>query len=230
MNILFTESSPNIGGQELQAVAQMKALKKMGHSVLLVCRENSKIAFEASKFGIDITFALFRNSLHIPTVWRLLGIVHSFQPDAIVCHSGHDSNIVGLVRFFTWKHPFRIIRQKTYLTRKTKFFSINHFCDEVIVPGTNMKTHLEQEGCRTRVTVVPPGFDFQELYVDSRNSLPPSVLSWLASRRGCPVIAQVGMLRPEKGHKFMLNLLFHLKMNGRQFCWLIVGSGSPELR
>ncbi|EFW4528404.1 glycosyl transferase family 1, partial [Shigella flexneri] len=25
----------------------------------------------------------------------------------------------------------------------------------------------------------------------------------------------------------MLNLLFHLKMNGRQFCWLIVGSGSP---
>ncbi|WP_249818595.1 glycosyltransferase, partial [Escherichia coli] len=113
MNILFTESSPNIGGQELQAVAQMKALKKMGHSVLLVCRENSKIAFEASKFGIDITFALFRNSLHIPTVWRLLGIVHSFQPDAIVCHSGHDSNIVGLVRFFTWKHPFRIIRQKT---------------------------------------------------------------------------------------------------------------------
>ncbi|MGK2630571.1 hypothetical protein ACSJHT_22965, partial [Escherichia coli] len=40
MNILFTESSPNIGGQELQAVAQMKALKKMGHSVLLVCREN----------------------------------------------------------------------------------------------------------------------------------------------------------------------------------------------
>ncbi|WP_205417051.1 glycosyltransferase, partial [Escherichia coli] len=40
----------------------------------------------------------------------------------------------------------------------------------------------------------------------------------------------VGMLRPEKGHEFMLNLLFHLKMNGRQFCWLIVGSGSPELR
>ncbi|EHD0435653.1 putative hexosyltransferase CapU, partial [Shigella flexneri] len=107
------------------------------------------------------------------------------------------------------------------MTRKTKVFSINHFCDEVIVPGTSMKTHLEQEGCRTRVTVVPPGFDFQKLYVDSRNSLPTNVLSWLASRRGCPVIAQVGMLRPEKGHEFMLNLLFHLKMNGRQFCWLI---------
>lgn len=47
MNILFTESSPNIGGQELQTVAQMVAIRKKGHSVLLVCREKSKIASEA---------------------------------------------------------------------------------------------------------------------------------------------------------------------------------------
>lgn len=30
MNILFTESSPNIGGQELQTVAQMVAIRKKG--------------------------------------------------------------------------------------------------------------------------------------------------------------------------------------------------------
>ncbi|MEB7742489.1 glycosyltransferase family 4 protein [Escherichia coli] len=230
MNILFTESSPNIGGQELQAVAQMKALKKMGHSVLLVCRENSKIALEASMSGIDITFASFRNSLHIPTARKILRIVRVFQPHAIVCHSGHDSNIVGLVRLFTRRHSFQIIRQKTYLTQKTKVFSLNHFCDEVIVPGTSMKAHLIQEGCRTRVTVVPPGFDFQQLYADSQTSLPPKVLSWLTAGKYVPVIAQIGMLRPEKGHEFMLNLLFRLKMNGRQFRWLIVGSGSSEQR
>ncbi|HAX1816254.1 TPA: glycosyltransferase family 4 protein, partial [Escherichia coli] len=38
MKILFTESSPNIGGQELQALAQMSALQGQGHSVLLACR------------------------------------------------------------------------------------------------------------------------------------------------------------------------------------------------
>ncbi|ELD0488034.1 glycosyltransferase family 4 protein [Escherichia coli] len=228
MNILFTESSPNIGGQELQAVAQMNALKKMGHTVLLACREDSKIALEASKFGIDTIFASFRNSLHIPTVKKILRIIHDFQPNAIICHSGHDSNIVGFVRLFTWRHPFRVIRQKTYLTKKTNFFSINYFCDEVIVPGTSMKAHMVQNGCRTRITVVPPGFDFHNLYVNSRNSLPPKVLAWLKSGKDIPVIAQIGMLRPEKGHKFMLNLLLHLKMSGRQFRWLIVGSGSPE--
>ncbi|HGC2938727.1 TPA: hypothetical protein ACIYD0_005260, partial [Escherichia coli] len=31
MKILFTESSPDIGGQELQALAQMTALRKQGH-------------------------------------------------------------------------------------------------------------------------------------------------------------------------------------------------------
>ena len=44
MKILFTESSSDIGGQELQALAQMTALRNQGHSVLLACREKSKIA------------------------------------------------------------------------------------------------------------------------------------------------------------------------------------------
>ncbi|HCN0155561.1 TPA: glycosyltransferase family 1 protein, partial [Escherichia coli] len=51
MKILFTESSPDIGGQELQALAQMTALQKQGHSVLLACREKSKIAHEARTIG-----------------------------------------------------------------------------------------------------------------------------------------------------------------------------------
>ncbi|EEW1991158.1 glycosyltransferase family 1 protein, partial [Escherichia coli] len=56
MKILFTESSPDIGGQELQALAQMTALQKQGHSVLLACREKSKIAHEARTIGHDVTF------------------------------------------------------------------------------------------------------------------------------------------------------------------------------
>ncbi|MCZ9075217.1 glycosyltransferase family 1 protein, partial [Escherichia albertii] len=44
MKILFTESSPNIGGQEFQALEQMLALKGLRHSVLLACREKSKIS------------------------------------------------------------------------------------------------------------------------------------------------------------------------------------------
>ncbi|ATQ05305.1 glycosyltransferase family 4 protein [Salmonella enterica] len=228
MNILFTESSPNIGGQELQALAQMDALRRKGHCVLLACRDKSKIASEARRRKIEVIFVPFRNSLHIPSILKLFRIMRDFRPHLVICHSGHDSNIVGLTRLFIWRIRFRIIRQKTYLTRKTKSFSLNYFCDEVIVPGTSMRKHLIQEGVRTRITIVPPGFYFQKLREDSRVPLPLHVQTWLASGRDEPVIVQVGMLRPEKGHEFMLKLLSSLKQEGREFRWLIVGGGCPE--
>ncbi|EDZ4409598.1 glycosyltransferase family 4 protein, partial [Salmonella enterica] len=223
MNILFTESSPDIGGQELQALAQMDALRRKGHSVLLVCRDKSKIAAEAERRKIEVIFVPFRNSLHIPSVLKLLRIIRYFRPHLVICHSGHDSNTVGLTRLFIRRPRFRILRQKTYLTRKTKSFSLNYFCDEVIVPGTAMRTHLIQEGVRTRITIVPPGFYFQKLREDSCIPLPLHVQNWLASGRDVPVIVQVGMLRPEKGHEFMLKLLSRLKQEGRAFRWLVVG-------
>lgn len=228
MNILFTESSPNIGGQELQSLAQIDALRKKGHSVVLACKDKSKIAFEAKKRGIDVIFISFRNSIHPPSILKLIRVIRFFQPHLIICHSGHDSNIVGLTRLFVWRHRFLIIRQKTYLTRKTKNFSLNFFCDEVIVPGASVKTHLMQGGTRTRVTIVPPGFDFQKLREDSLVPLPAHIQTWLASCGQVPVIVQVGMLRPEKGHEFMLKLLSRLKQEGRKFCWLVVGSGCKE--
>lgn len=50
MNILYTESSPNIGGQELQAVARMCAMRRLGHQVMLACREHSRISAEARRY------------------------------------------------------------------------------------------------------------------------------------------------------------------------------------
>ncbi|EPV5817106.1 glycosyltransferase family 4 protein [Escherichia coli] len=227
MKILFTESSPNIGGQELQALAQMSALQGQGHSVLLACRGKSKIAAEARNRGIEVNFIPFRNSIHPPSVIKLAGIIRKFKPDIVICHSGHDSNIIGLTRRLCC-HRFRIVRQKTYITRKTKTFSLNYLCDAIIVPGTVIRGHLRREGVRTPVTVIPPGFDFLRLRNESMQPLPSHILKWLASAENLPVIVQVGMLRPEKGHEFMLRVLHRLKKEGNVFRYLVIGSGYEE--
>lgn len=228
MNILYTESSSNIGGQELQSLLQLETLKKQGHSVLLACREKSRISVEAEKRKIDIVFIPFRNSIHLSSVIKLLLVINSFKPDAVICHSGHDSNIVGLTRLITGRRRFQIIRQKTYLTQKTGTFSLNKLIDHIIVPGTAMKDDLESAGVHTPVTVIPPGFDFRKMRDESATPLPEHVQRWLAADHKTPVIAQVGMLRAEKGHEFMLKLLFQLKNEGRQFRWLIVGGGRDD--
>ncbi|EME0105375.1 glycosyltransferase [Escherichia coli] len=229
MNILFTESSPNIGGQELQSLIQMTALKNQGHFVLLACRKKSKIAAEAKELGIDIIFIPFRNSIHIPSIIKMCRVVRSFNPNIVVCHSGHDSNIVGICRYFFCRRRFLIVRQKTYITKKTKTFSLNYLCKAIIVPSTAMQTYLKSKNVRTPITVVTPGFDFLRLRNDFMQVLPSHILTWLASAEKVPIITQVGMLRPEKGHEFMLHVLHQLKQEGKKFRWLIIGSGDEEI-
>ncbi|MBC6504688.1 glycosyltransferase family 4 protein [Citrobacter freundii] len=228
MNILFTESSSNIGGQELQALLQMETLKKLGHSVLLACREKSRILIEAEKRKIDTEFIPFRNSIHLLSVLKLFFVIKSFRPDVVICHSGHDSNIAGLTRLITGRKSFHIIRQKTYLTKNTGKFSLNNLCDHIIVPGTAMKYYLESAGVNTPVTVIPPGFDFRKMRDESNTPLPAHIQKWLDVDHKKPLIIQVGMLRAEKGHEFMLKLLFQLKNEGIHFRWLIVGEGRGD--
>ncbi|HAX4850897.1 glycosyl transferase [Escherichia coli] len=230
MNILYTESSPNIGGQELQAVAQMCAMRRLGHTVMLACREHSRISAEAHRYGIPVVHIPFRNSLHPPSVLALRRLIVTFRPEMVVCHSGHDSNITGITRRILSgdSSRFVIIRQKTYMTQNMKMFSLNHMCDVVVVPSEKMRSRLIHEMCRQPVAVVPPGMDFTELRKLADEALPEHIDVWLKKRTPAPVIVQVGMIRPEKGHDFMLEVLHRLKQQGMRFYWLIVGGGHRE--
>ncbi len=230
MNILYTESSPNIGGQELQAIAQMCAMRLLGHTVMLACREHSRISAEARRYGIPVVHIPFRNSLHPPSVLALRRLIVTFRPGMVVCHSGHDSNIAGITRRTLHGSPsyFVIIRQKTYMTRNMNMFSLNNLCDVVVVPSEEMRSCLIHEKCRQSVVVVPPGMNFTELQRQAGEPLPEHIDDWLKKRTPAPVIVQVSMIRPEKGHDFMLELLHCLKQRGVRFYWLIVGSGCRE--
>ncbi|HAW3324961.1 glycosyltransferase family 4 protein [Escherichia coli] len=228
MNILYTESSPNIGWQQLQAIAQMCAMRRLGHQVMLACREHSRISAEAHRYGIPVVHILFRNSLHPPSVLALRRLIVTFRPEMVVCHSDHDSNIVGITRriLFGGTSRFAIIRQQTYMTRNMKMFSLNHMCDVVVVPSEEMRSRLIHEMCRQSVVVVPPGMDLAGLRKQTDEALPEHIDVWLKKRAPAPVIVQVGMIRPEKGHDFMLEVLNRLKQRGMCFYWLIVGGGN----
>lgn len=231
MNILYTESSLNMGGQEMQALRQMQEFKEQGYTVMLVCRKNSKISFNAERLGIPVSYITFRNSLHLPSIYHMLQFMLRFSPDIVICHSGHDSDIVGIARLVisTLHRPPRVIRQKTYLTGKIKSFSLNYLNDVLIVPAPDIRDQLVQAGCRSeKITVIAPGFNFKLMYRESQGPLPSHIGSWLKLSGSTPVIVQVGMLRPEKAHDFMLNVLAQLKEEGQAFRYLIVGSGKPE--
>lgn len=49
-----TESFPNISGQELQAIAQMNAMRRLRHQVTLACCEHSRILAEVCRYVIPV--------------------------------------------------------------------------------------------------------------------------------------------------------------------------------
>ena len=93
--ILFTESSRNLGGQELQLLEQARGLAGRRIDVRLACPPASRIAALAPEFGVPVSPVAFRNSLHPPSVLRVRTLIAQSRPEA-VCHSGHDADVCAL--------------------------------------------------------------------------------------------------------------------------------------
>jgi hypothetical protein len=97
--ILFSESSLNLGGQELQLLQQMQALNARGIKTHLLCRPNAKIATKATQLGLAMTTIAFRNSMHLPSIFQVRRCFVSLRPDALICHSGHDANVCAIAAY-----------------------------------------------------------------------------------------------------------------------------------
>ncbi|WP_262411038.1 glycosyltransferase family 4 protein [Escherichia albertii] len=230
MNIIYTESSSDTGRQGLQAIAQMNAMMRAGHQVILACQKHSQIARDAVNHGIPTVYIPFRNNLYLPSIISLRRLIVTFRPDIVICHSDYDNNITGIVKAFLFgqiRH-FRIIRQKNNCPRKIKMFSLNYMSDVIVVPSWKIRSRLIHERCKQLVVVIPPGVDFSVLRQQADMALPTHINVWLNCRESAPVIVQAAMIYPEKGVHFMLNVLHCLRQKGLSFYWLIAGSGSRE--
>ena len=69
--IFFTETSQSLGGQELQALEQMEALKAIHYQVILFCKLESEIAKAAKLLGIEVINLRFVNGFDLYTSLQL---------------------------------------------------------------------------------------------------------------------------------------------------------------
>ncbi len=92
--VLFLESSKNIGGQELQLLQQMHELNKLGYETKLLCKPASRVYDFAISRGLNVELISFRNALHLPSIFAIVRQILTFRPAVLICHSGHDA-IVG---------------------------------------------------------------------------------------------------------------------------------------
>lgn len=224
--ILFTESSPNLGGQELQLLQQMRLLNARGFECTLVCRPGSRVGAVAAEEGLSFFHAPFRNSVHPATLLKLVAWMHRNRPVAAICHSGHDANNLAVAARFLWRRP-KLIRSKTYVAGRPRAFSHNVLVDATIVPSEYLRSRvLENAAVRpSGVEVLYPTIDFDRLAREAgAGEVPAEVDAWIRSSEG-PLMVHASMLRPEKGHLTVIRAMARLSSSWPDLRLIIAGEG-----
>ncbi len=226
--VLFTESSPNIGGQELQLLAQAKGLQGLGIDTLLVCRPTSRISAIATEQKIAVAHLPFRNSLHPASIWGLRRIMIEYSPDAVISHSGHDANTTALAARLCFKRPC-LIRSRTYQPGLPHAFTYNSLFDLTLVPSAFLKQLLLRNPRikSERISVLYPGIPFEHNDARSQESLTPELLAQLGGGTR-KLLVHAAMLRGEKGHRTILQALPALVQKFPDLCYVIAGEGELE--
>lgn len=229
--VFFTESSINIGGQELQALQQMQALNRADYQTILLCRSNSAIFLRAKSVGLECVAIDFRNAFHLPSILKILKLIFRFRPIAFLSHGSRDALIaviaVNLCGCFgiTAAKVFRI---KTFQHGYPLSFAYNYLFSKTLTPSNYLRDRLllNKWIYPSQIEVLYPGIDFSVL--DSRlDQLPEHVQNWLNLYPG-PVISHGAILRGEKGHSTILKALVRVKEVFPNVRYLIAGEGQDK--
>jgi glycosyltransferase involved in cell wall biosynthesis len=229
--ILFSDSSINIGGQELQALQQMRSLNDLGYEIILLCKPKSAILVRARIDGIAVQEIPFRNAFHIPSLMKLFSLVKAKNPIVMFCHGSHDALIcalAGMAQVLLGRERIPVFRVKTFQHGYPLSFAYNYLFSGTIIPSSYLRSRFLANPAINpqKLRVVYPGIDFSAL--DSEpEQLPDHVLSWLASRPG-PVISHGAILRGEKGHSTILKALIEVKKVIPNVRYLIAGEGQDK--
>lgn len=226
--ILFTESSRNVGGQELQLLAQMAGLAAHGVETRLACNPAGRLDAVARARGIAPVAVPFRHSLHPPSIARLVRLMHDLQPDAVISHSGHDANTAFIAARLVRPRPV-LVRARTYQHGVPSAWPYNVATDCTVVPSAELKRVLlaNRKIDAARIHVLYPGIDFHSLDAESRMQLPAHVAAWLDEHPG-PLIVHGAMLRPEKGHAFFLDVLAAVRERHPDVRYIAAGEGATR--
>ncbi|MDR2709802.1 MAG: glycosyltransferase family 4 protein [Burkholderiales bacterium] len=206
IHIAHIESSMDWGGQELRVVEQTEWLNARDYPTTIIARPRSKILEKAQKRGLP-TFALpLRGSLHPSTLLTLLRFLKLERIDVLDCHGSRDSFYGALVKALT---SVAVIRSR-HVTDPIKDsgthgFVWRHGNHGVLVTAAKIREMLIAQKLANpeRITAVPAGVDPARFHPNVDASDLRKELGIDSSRT---VIANIGMIRPDKGQLYFVEV------------------------
>jgi glycosyltransferase involved in cell wall biosynthesis len=224
LRILFTESSPNFGGQELRIVQDMQWLQARGHKVWLAAAVGSGIEKTAARLGLNIVPIQFRGSINPRALLRLAAACRRLQVRLIVASNSRDvftawlaSRMLNipLVRF---QHVCKPLKSDVFHKLSWRLFP-----QRIVAGSESIRQRLIEQGL-----AAPERIEVIGSYVDRAVFHPGVAPGSVRARHGipeaAPLIMQIGMIRPDKGQAVLVRAVDEI-LEKQADCWfMFVGS------
>lgn len=225
MRILHTESSRNIGGQELRVVEEMEWFQKNGHDVLLAAAPDSGIQQAAAERGLKVAPINFRGSFNPLVVLSLLAACRRHHAQLIVTHSSRDTfaawPVATLLRIPLVRYQHICKPLKTGFWQRLAW---RHAQRCIVAVSESIRRRLLEQKLAIASSIHVIGE-----FVDLKTFHPSVSPSDVRARQGIPadatLITHIGMIRPDKGQRILVQSADHI-LTKHPNCWFLF-AGSP---
>ena len=222
--ILHTEWSEGWGGQEIRILLEMKAHRRQGHGVYLLCPPRTKLADEAGGMGIEVIPYRMRSPWEPRSILRIKNLIRDLKIDVLHTHSSVDSWAGGLAG--RWAKVPVLVRTRhiSVRVRRPWLNRIYYLPDAIITTGEHIRRELLQTHKipAERIVSIPTGADLGRFHPG-----PPDLE--LKKRMGLPidspVVTLVAVLRAQKRHELVIAAAAEVIKVFPQARFLFVGDG-----
>lgn len=227
MKIFHTECGQQWGGQELRSLIEVEEANAAGHQAWAIVIKGGKMAEHATRRGTPHFAISMRSSTDLRGFVQLTKLVARLRPDIICCHNARD---------FYLSFPFRAIgiplvryRHISGQVKPTwsRAFAYRTGANAVVATAEFIKNQLavQNKVPPQRITVIGEGVDLTRfnLSVDGKPAraefgFGPDTL----------VVAQVGMIRADKGFDDLVQAQALLKDSHPHVRFLFVGGPTRD--
>ena len=228
MNVLYLESSRSWGGQEYRTCLEVNWLNIHGHDAWLICDPRSEVIVKARELGTRVIALPLRRRFDPLTSWRLWRLAARLHIDLIKTFSSKD-HWLALPIYFSGIPLIRARCITDAIGSKWRAFIFKHGCSKIVADAAVIKYQLVDENGidPAKIEVVGSAVDLQK-FNPSRDRM--KFRRELGVTSDTPLIANVGMVRPDKGQTVFVEaagLVLEQRPDAR---FVVVGQGTGSLK
>ena len=223
LRIAHIESSFNMSGQELRILDQIRWLCNHGHSAWLLAHKDSAVYHEAEYRKLPAYPIPIRGSANLQAILRLMRFVQSQKIQILDCHSASAASTAFAAKLFTipvvrtLHYDFETDTIHKYLLRygSDHFITVSHWIADKLI-----KLKCADQ---SMISIIPTGIDLNRFSPEIDKS---SVRNEFNIPENTIVISVIAMIRPDKGHKYLIRAVDRIADVNNNIRFLIVGSAT----